>query len=595
MLKMLRLMHGVMNVRQIKLLLGAYALSAVAQGVTLALLWGFLRALLAKGVGGMDAADQRLAGWLVAVCMSGWLTFGLYLVITNWSYRVSVYAICDELMQRLAAAVVRLPVGWFTPGHRAAVINATSRDVNTLSHLASLVFPAIITGVVSPLVMAMTIAIIDWRLGLVLLFAGVLLGLIWGWMRRSVQGAQAVEARLAQQVSGRLVEFAKLQQVLRASGKTTWAPLESELAAESAGVLRALRAGSRPAAAFLLVVELAFAAILGWGGMLVVGAHLDFASFLAIAVVMTRLNLPLAQSVLYSQAITDSMQALERVRGIILAAHEPATRKHDKVSGGDDATTETNESDEDSRSAAGKVKQSGETGESGELGQPSETSTTSTEMAAPKGGAIKFSEVTFGYDPKHPVLRDISFTAPAGKVTALVGRSGVGKTTALGLVADFWQPQAGSITIGGRDVRSIDPMREVAMVFQDVYLFSGTIRENLSLAKPGASEAEIAQAAASAGLDSVLANLPQGLDTPVGPSGNALSGGERQRVAIARALLKDSPVLLVDEITSALDSVTEATLGQAIRELAAGRTVLMVAHRPATIAWADQVIDLGKK
>lgn len=572
MLKMLRLMRGIMNVRQIKLLLVGYALAAVAQGITLALLWGFLRALLAEGVGGMAAADQRLAGWLVAVCMSGLLTFGLYLVITNWSYRVSVYAICDELMQRLAAAVVRLPVGWFTPTNRAAVINATSRDVNTLSHLASLVFPAIITGVVSPLVMAVTIAIIDWRMGLVLLFAGVLLGVIWGWMRRSVQGAQASESRLARQVSGRLVEFAKLQQVLRASGQTTWPPLESELAAESEGVLRALRAGSRPASAFLLVVELAFAAILGWGGMLVVGMQLDFASFLAIAVVLTRLNLPLTQSVLYSQAITDSMQALERLRGIILATHEPGNQANDSGEG----------TIENSETAVTAPK------------EPAQLSAANTDLATPTDGTIEFTGVTFGYDPRFPVLREVSFTAPAGKVTALIEPSGVGKTTALGLVAGFWQPQAGSITIGGREVRSIGPMREVAMVFQDVYLFSGTIRENLSLAKPGASENEIAQAAARAGLDPVLASLPQGLDTPVGPGGNALSGGERQRVAIARALLKDSPVLLLDEITSALDSVTESTLGQAIRELAAGRTVLMVAHRPATIAWADQVVNLSK-
>ncbi|WP_435718329.1 ATP-binding cassette domain-containing protein [Actinotignum sp. GS-2025b] len=179
-------------------------------------------------------------------------------------------------------------------------------------------------------------------------------------------------------------------------------------------------------------------------------------------------------------------------------------------------------------------------------------------------------------------------------MTALVGPSGAGKTTALALVAGFWQPQSGTITLGGRDIRECQPMRHIAMVFQDVYLFSGSIRENLTLAKPDATEEEILTAVSQAGLDPVIERLPAGLDTQVGPGGNALSGGEKQRVAIARAFLKDSPILLLDEITSALDSITEAVIGEAIRRLAAGRTVLMVAHRPSTIAWADQVIDFSQ-
>ncbi|MHA6592322.1 ABC transporter ATP-binding protein [Actinotignum schaalii] len=566
MLKMLKAMRAVGDVRQIKILIGAYAAAAVAQGITLAMLIGFLRVLLTEGgagvsggAGGSAPTDGRLSSWLIAVCISGAITFFLYLVTMSWSYRVSVYAICDELMKKIGAAVVRLPVGWFTPSRRTAVINATSKDVNTLSHLASLVFPAVISGVVVPFVMAVVVTMVEWRLGVVLAVTSMGLWFIWGWMHRAVREAQASEARLSRRVAGRIIEFAKLQQVLRGSGQTQWEPLDEALAAESTGILRTLRSQSHPASAFLLLVELAFAICLGWGGALVVGGDMDFLSFLAIAVVLTRINLPLSQSVLYSTALTDSMQALERVHEIIAAAEEQPN-----------ITTVATPANVDPDVPA------------------------NTDPGALADSTIEFSGVTFGYDPRYPVLCDLNLKAPAGKVTALVGPSGSGKTTALALAAGFWQPQSGTITLGGRDIHECQPMRHIAMVFQDVYLFSGSIRENLTLAKPDATEEEIHTAVSQAGLDPVLELLPAGLDTQVGPGGNALSGGEKQRVAIARAFLKDSPILLLDEITSALDSITESVIGEAIRRLAAGRTVLMVAHRPSTIAWADQVIDFSQ-
>lgn len=560
MLKMLTAMRTVVDVHQIIILIGAYTAAAVAQGITLAMLIGFLRALLTEGgVGGGAPADGQLSSWLLAICISGAITFFLYVVTMSWSYRVSVYTICDELMKKIGAAVVRLPVGWFTPSRRTAVINATSKDVNTLSHLASLVFPAVISGVVVPFVMAVVVTMVEWRLGMVLAVTSIGLWFIWGWMHRAVREAQASEARLSRRVAGRIIEFAKLQQILRGSGQTQWQPLDEALVAESTGILRTLRSQSRPASAFLLLVELAFAVCLGWSGALVVGGDMDFLSFLAIAVVLTRINLPLSQSVLYSTALTDSMQALERVHEIIAAAEEQPN-----------ITTVATPASVDPDVPA------------------------NTDPGALADSTIEFSGVTFGYDPRYPVLCDLNLKAPAGKVTALVGTSGTGKTTALALAAGFWQPQSGTITLGGRDIHECQPMRHIAMVFQDVYLFSGSIRENLTLAKPDATEEEILTAVSQAGLDSVIERLPAGLDTQVGPGGNALSGGEKQRVAIARAFLKDSPILLLDEITSALDSITEAVIGEAIRRLAVGRTVLMVAHRPSTIAWADQVVDFSQ-
>ena len=182
-------------------------------------------------------------------------------------------------------------------------------------------------------------------------------------------------------------------------------------------------------------------------------------------------------------------------------------------------------------------------------------------------------------------------------MTALVGPSGCGKSTMLRLIARFWDLDSGSVQIGGADVRNIPTptlMRNISMVFQDVYLFDTTIRENVRMARPDATDAELEAAARAARLDQVIASLPDGWDTQVGQGGLKLSGGERQRVSIARAFIKDAPILLLDEITSALDGENEAAITAVMKELTRGRTVIVVAHRLSTIRDADQVIVFGK-
>ena len=180
-------------------------------------------------------------------------------------------------------------------------------------------------------------------------------------------------------------------------------------------------------------------------------------------------------------------------------------------------------------------------------------------------------------------------------MTALVGPSGAGKSTILRLAARFWDVDDGTVTIGGAPVRSMRAstiMGMTSMVFQDVYLFDTTIRENLRIARPEATDAELAEAARRARLDRVIEALPHGWDTQVGPGGLSLSGGERQRVAIARAFVKDAPILLLDEITSALDGENESAITEVVRELSEGRTVIVVAHRLSTVRQADEVVFL---
>ncbi|CAM5769384.1 ABC transporter [Labrys miyagiensis] len=216
-----------------------------------------------------------------------------------------------------------------------------------------------------------------------------------------------------------------------------------------------------------------------------------------------------------------------------------------------------------------------------------------------KGGNIVFDKVIFGYKPDEPVLRELSLTAEAGKTTALVGQSGGGKSTVVNLILRFYEPQSGRIVIDGQDIGrvSVASLREaMAYVGQDVFLFAGTIRENIAFGHPGASQEAIEKAAKAAYAHDFIRNFDRGYDTEVGERGLQLSGGQRARIAIARAILRDASIILLDEATAALDSESEQAVQNALDDLCAGRTVVVIAHRLQTIQEADKicVIEAGR-
>ena len=213
--------------------------------------------------------------------------------------------------------------------------------------------------------------------------------------------------------------------------------------------------------------------------------------------------------------------------------------------------------------------------------------------ASPLRGDIRFERVSFGYGGGRTVLHEIDLRVAAGETVAFVGPSGAGKTTLCSLLPRFYEPLAGRITIDGVDVRAMtlaSLRSQIGIVQQDVFLFGGTLRENIAYGRLDAPEADIIDAARRAQLDSMIAGLPAGLDTLVGERGVKLSGGQKQRLAIARMFLKNPPILILDEATSALDSETERAVQGALAELAAGRTTLVIAHRLATIRNADRIV-----
>ena len=221
---------------------------------------------------------------------------------------------------------------------------------------------------------------------------------------------------------------------------------------------------------------------------------------------------------------------------------------------------------------------------------------TGNEDFTPRGYDITFENAGFSYEDSKSVLRDVSFTAKQGEVTALVGPSGGGKTTVSRLAARFWDVDKGRVLLGGVDVKSVDPeilLSAFSIVFQDVTLFNNTVMENIRVGKKDASDEEVLAAARLAGCDDFVRALPNGYDTIIGENGSELSGGERQRLSIARAFLKDAPIILLDEATASLDVENETKVQEALSRLIQNKTVLVIAHRMRTVAGAHKIVVLS--
>ncbi|MDR1513289.1 MAG: ABC transporter ATP-binding protein/permease [Propionibacteriaceae bacterium] len=540
---MYKLLGKLVGNRELRRLTAFFVIAAVAQGVTLGLIIPFLRALF--------SAEAQLWPATINVVIAGSITWALNLAVLIRSYRVSVYEICDALIDRIGSQVMRLPLGWFDARREAAVSAAIANEVHTLSHVALMLLPNIVNGFVVPAAVVVVVAFVDWRLALIMAAVAPPLAVAWRMMRKAMISAKAVEDEVARESAGRVIEFARLQPVLRATRATErrWEPLNSAIAVEGEKILASLRASQRPAMWFSVLANLTMAAVLAAGLAFALDAQLDMAAHIAVAAVTIQMAQPLSQAVLYGAEVHHAVVALEAIDGIVGA--EP-------------------------------------------LPEPAAAATAEV-VTKSKDTTVRFENVEFGYQAGLPVLDRISCVAPQGKMSALIGPSGSGKSTMLRLVSRFWDVSGGAVTIGGVDVRSIPTpilMDNIAMVFQDVYLFDTAIRENLRMARPDATDEQLAAAAKAASLDKVIDSLPEGWDTVVGQGGLKLSGGERQRVSIARAFVKDAPILLLDEITSALDTENEAAITEVIRDLARGRTVIVVAHRESTIKNADQVIVL---
>ncbi|SCG50313.1 ABC transporter ATP-binding protein [Micromonospora halophytica] len=519
------------------------ALSLVGAGAALA------QPLLTRQVLDALAAARPVAGLvvvLVVLVVAGAALGGL----RDYLLQRTAEGVVLSTRRRLAGHLLRLPIVEYDRRRTGDLLSRVGSDTTLLRAVVTSGLFETVTGAVMVLGAATAMALLD-----PVLFGVTLLGVTAGvgfalTVARRVRGlSRAAQERVGEMTSAveRAISAARTIRAARAEGREAATVGASAQAAYAAG-LRVARVQAVVGPVSAVTIQGAFLLVLGVGGARVAAGAITVGDLVAFVMFLFFLVLPLGQAVHAYTQLQTGLGALQRIEEVLAVPVEAAVDR------------------------AGPA------------------------AAPPAGPAmIEFDRVGFGYPDGPAVLHEVSFTVPAGTRTALVGPSGAGKSTLLALMERFYEVTAGALRIDGVDVRDLprDALRaRLGYVEQEAPVLAGTLRDNLLIGAPDATEAALRDALDQVNLTHLATRAPQGLDVQVGEGGVLLSGGERQRLAIARALLAGSPVLLLDEPTSNLDARNEAALRRAIDAVARRRTLLIVAHRLATVVDADQIVVL---
>ncbi|BCQ36665.1 MULTISPECIES: ABC transporter ATP-binding protein [Erwinia] len=515
-------------------------LAAAAQGLALACLFPLLAALFNHSA----PADSLL--WLAVMSALSLLTLTLRWFGQGFEYNGQMAAATHEIRMALGQQLRRMPLEHLqqqrTGEVSALLLGNVDENLNYTVAIANLIMLATVT----PLVVMLTLLAIDWRLSLMLLL--VFAAIAWLYRRRNPHQRAAMQAldQAQQAAHADIVDYVQGLALLRTSccHAEKAQRLQQSLRQVEQVQTAAHRQGAASQVAIGSVVEIGLIALVMITVHQVVSGTLDLSVLAALVVIMVRFSEPMTTLLGYATIVELIATALQRIEALLavepLPVHQPA--------------------------------------------------------ATPQDATIRIDNLSFQYAQGNaPALQAISLTLAANSMTALVGPSGSGKTTLSQLIMRYADPQQGSITLGGADIRHI-PARtlyqQIAVVFQDVYLFDDTLFNNIRMARPDAHEDEIEDAARKAHCLDFIERLPQGWQTRMGERGGHLSGGERQRISLARALLKNAPVVILDEPTAALDTESERAVQRAIDHLVQNKTVLVIAHRLSTIAAADHIVVL---
>ncbi|HUH69456.1 MAG TPA: ABC transporter ATP-binding protein/permease [Mycobacterium sp.] len=525
---------------------GPLVLSGVLQAViTLMQLAPFvllveLARLLVSG-----AEPSRL--WAVGIAAVALLGVGTVLgaALTLWLHVVDA-RFASDLRARLLRKLSRLPLGWFTARGSGSIKHLVQDDTLSLHYLVTHAIPDAVAAVVAPVAVLVYLLVVDWRVALVLLVP-VLVYLVMTSSITIQSGPRIPQSqRWAEKMSGEAGAYLEGQPVIRVFGGAAASSFRRSLD-EYIGFLVAWQ---RPLAGKKTLMDLATRpATFLWliavtGTLLVVSGRMDPVNLLPFLLVGTTFGARLLGIAYGLGGIRAGMLAARRLR-TTLDEPELAVRKQEEPTDNSSAT-------------------------------------------------VVFDHVSFGYRPGAPVIQDVSLTLRPGTVTALVGPSGSGKSTLAALLARFQDVEQGAIRVGGHDIRSMtadELYTRVGFVLQEIQLVHGTVAENIALAVPHATTAQVQAAAREAQIHDRILRLPDGYDTVLGAS-TGLSGGERQRLTIARAILADTPVLILDEATAFADPESEYLVQQALNRLTRERTVLVIAHRLHTVTQADHIVVL---
>lgn len=444
----------------------------------------------------------------------------------------------------LAERLRKLPLGYFGKRDLADLTETIMGDVNRMEHVWSHVLGYLYGSYISTALIAIVLIVYDWRLAIACLWGvPVAFGLLFGTRKFTANSAERTK-KAAVRVSDGIQETLENVREIRATNQEE--RYLDELNKKIDAHERIMIKGELGTGVFVnaasVIMRLGVATTILTGAGLILSGRIEFMLLFMFLLVITRIYAPFDQSLALIAEMFVSQVSADRMTEI----YETPVAE-------------------------------------------------GAEVFAPKGHDIVFEHVDFAYDKKK-VLRDVSFTAKEGEVTALVGPSGSGKSTCARLAARLWDVTGGAVKVGGVDISTVDPevlLTDYSMVFQDVVLFDDTIMENIRLGKHGATDEEVLAAAKAANCDEFARRLPQGYDTPIGENGAKLSGGERQRISIARALLKDAPIVLLDEATASLDVENETKVQSALSRLLQGKTVLVIAHRMRTVEAADKIVVLA--
>ena len=495
-----------------------------------------------------DLLNGTTSGKAVFYLLGCIVCFGLILLTTWFQYNGTYFTTYKESgIRRLALAerLRKLPLSFFGKRDLADLTSTIMSDCEVLEKTCSHFIPGLFGSLISTVIIALSLFAFDWRMALAALWViPVSIAIVLGSYR--VQDRiQARTMAVKMDCADGIQEYIETLRDLKASNAEQG--YLSGLSKKIRAVEKQSVAAELETALFVssasMVLKLGISSVALTGSVLLVNGSID---------VLTLFLFLMAASRMY-----DPMQgALQNLAAVIAM-----------------------------RTNVGRMNEI--------LEYPVQTG---SETMTNQGCDIVFDHVGFAYNSGETVLKDVSFTAKQGEVTALVGPSGGGKTTVSRLAARFWDNQKGCITVGGMDISKIDPeklMSLYSIVFQDVTLFDNTILENIRLGRKGATDEEVLAAAKLANCDEFVEKLPDKWNTNIGENGCALSGGERQRISIARAFLKDAPIILLDEATASLDVENETAIQEALSRLIKNKTVLIIAHRMRTVAGADQVVVLS--
>ena len=516
----------------------ACALQNIAFMLPTSLLYYLVRDLMA-------GTANRRGSFYICGCI---LCFLLILLTTWFQYNGTYFTTYKESGVRrlnLAERLRKLPLSFFGKRDLADLTSTIMSDCEVLEKTCSHFIPGLFGSLISTVLIAVSLFVFDWRMALAALWViPVSIAILLGSYKVQDR-VQAKTMAVKMTCADGIQEYIEAIRDLKAGNaeKAYLMGLEKKIRAVEKQTIAAELTNALFVTSAAMVLKLGIASVALTGSVLLLGGSIDVLTLFLFLLVASRLY--------------DPMQGALQNLAAVIAMRTNVARMNEI------------------------------------LEYPIQTG---SERLTNRGCDIVFDHVGFAYNSGETVLKDVSFTAKQGEVTALVGPSGGGKTTVSRLAARFWDYQKGQITVGGMDISKIEPeklMSLYSIVFQDVTLFDNTILENIRLGRKDATDEEVLAAAHLANCDEFAEKLPDKWNTSIGENGCALSGGERQRISIARAFLKDAPIILLDEATASLDVENETLIQSALSRLIRNKTVLIIAHRMRTVAGADKVVVLS--